>query len=56
MAAYASIQLDRRYYDRKKGEGQSHVQAVISLARRRVDVLFALLRDRTLYAPPTPLA
>jgi hypothetical protein len=33
------------------------VQALISLARRRVDVLYALLRDGTCYRSPAhPLA
>ncbi|MYW00467.1 IS110 family transposase [Streptomyces sp. SID3343] len=37
------------YYDRKRGEGKSHTQAVIALARRRVNVLWAILRDRQPY-------
>ena len=36
----------RAFYDRKKREGKRHHQAVIALARRRVDVLWAVLRDR----------
>lgn len=35
----------RIYYLRKRGEGKSHHQAVIALARRRVNVLWAMLRD-----------
>lgn len=31
------------YYGKKRAEGKSHVQAVRALARRRVDVVFALL-------------
>jgi hypothetical protein len=34
----------RAYYDRKRA-------ALICLARRRVDVLYAMLRDGTLYQP-----
>jgi transposase len=57
QAAYASLQHDRCYYDRKRQQGQHHVQALISLARRRVDVLYALLRDGTCYRSPAhPLA
>ncbi|MDQ3656224.1 MAG: IS110 family transposase [Chloroflexota bacterium] len=56
MAAFASLRTDRRYYDRKRQEGQRHVQALIALERRRVDVLYAMLRDRMPYTPPTPLA
>ncbi|WP_130840240.1 transposase [Corynebacterium neomassiliense] len=33
------------YYQRKRGEGKSHVQAVLCLARRRINVIFAMLRD-----------
>ena len=36
---------NRDFYLKKRGEGLKHVQALIALARRRVDVLWALLRD-----------
>lgn len=36
---------NRDYYLKKRGQGHGHVQALIALARRRVDVLWALLRD-----------
>jgi transposase len=39
----------RAFYSRKRSEGKRHHQAVISLARRRVDVLHAMLRNRTPY-------
>ncbi|MDQ0766806.1 hypothetical protein QFZ22_001152 [Streptomyces canus] len=46
----------RRFYDRKRSEGKRHIQAVLALARRRVNVLWALLRDgRTYEAVPPPL-
>ena len=35
----------RAFYDRKRAEGKRHTQAVIALARRRVNVLWAMLRD-----------
>ncbi|MFH8367243.1 transposase, partial [Streptomyces sp. NPDC018031] len=41
----------RRFYDRKRAEGKRHVQAVMALARRRVNVLWALLRDGRCYSP-----
>lgn len=44
------------YYRRKRAEGKRHTQAVLALARRRVDVLYAMLRDGTCYAPPTARA
>ena len=36
---------NRDYYLKKRARGHTHNQAVISLARRRVDVLWSLLRD-----------
>ena len=42
----------RAYYDRKRAQGKRHNQAIIALARRRTDVLFAMLRDGTLYHDP----
>ncbi|WP_399921365.1 transposase [Streptomyces kanamyceticus] len=48
----------RRFYERERAEGKRHIQAVLALARRRVNVLWALLRDGRTYelAPPTALA
>ncbi|WP_371502311.1 IS110 family transposase [Kitasatospora sp. NBC_00374] len=56
LAAFASLSQpeSRAYYDRKRREGKHHVAALVALARRRIDVLFAMLRDDgTLYQPPT---
>lgn len=39
----------RRFYERKRSEGKRHQQAVLALARRRVNVLWALLRDNRPY-------
>jgi transposase len=39
----------RAFYDRKKRKGKRHHQAVIALARRRVNVLWAVLQTRTPY-------
>lgn len=48
---------NRGYYLKKRAQGATHSQAVISLARRRIDVLWALLREnRTWTATPPPLA
>ncbi|MFI9080876.1 transposase [Streptomyces sioyaensis] len=44
-----SIQRDstaRTYSDRKRAEAKRHHQALIALARRKVNVLYAILRDR----------
>lgn len=48
----------RQFYERKRAEGKRHIQAVLALARRRVNVLWALLRDRRTYeaTPPTARA
>ncbi|MBB4787254.1 transposase [Streptomyces rapamycinicus] len=58
LSAFASLSQpeSRVYYDRKRREGKHHVAALIALARRRIDVLFAMLRDGTFYEPPTPSA
>ncbi len=44
----------RRFYDRKRAEGKRHTQAVLALARRRVNVIWALLRDGRCYQPAPP--
>ena len=46
----------RRFYDRKRREGKRHIQAVLALARRRVNVLWALLREGRCYQPAPPAA
>ncbi|MFD7204361.1 IS110 family transposase [Streptomyces sp. NPDC059893] len=59
LAAFASLSQpdSRAYYDKKRREGKHHVAAIVCLARRRIDVLFAMLRDGTFYDPaPTPAA
>lgn len=61
MSALSSLRTDgpnRQFYQRKRSEGLKHVQAVIALARRRVSVLWALLRDGRVFTPtpPVPLA
>jgi transposase len=45
---------NRDYYLKKRAQGATHSQAVISLARRRIDVLWALLRENRTWtaAPP----
>ncbi|AAT89926.1 transposase [Leifsonia xyli subsp. xyli] len=39
----------RTYYDRKRAEGKRHKQAMLALAHRRINVIWALLRDGTTY-------
>jgi hypothetical protein len=43
--------ISRAYYTRKVEQGKRHNQALIALARRRCDVLFAMLRDGTICQP-----
>ena len=54
LAAFASLSQpeSRAYYDKKRRQGKHHVAALVCLARRRIDVLFAMLRDGTFYEPP----
>lgn len=58
QSAFIAIGCDpasRAYYARKRGEGKRHHQALIALARRRINVLHAMLRTRTSYdAGPKP--
>lgn len=52
-SAFSSISYHERseaFYRRKRAEGKGHHQAVIALARRRVDVLWAMLRDGETYS------
>jgi transposase len=52
QSAFIAISCDpasKTYYQRKRTEGKVHHQAVISLARRRVNVLHAMLRNRQPY-------
>lgn len=41
------------FYGCKRREGKRHHQAVIALARRRIDVLWTVLRTRLLFAKTT---
>jgi len=47
---------NRDYYLKKRHHGRTHSQAVIALARRRVDVLWALLRDNRTWTLSPPAA
>jgi transposase len=51
-SAMISIQrsaASKAFYDGKRDQGKRHTQAVIALARRRVNVLWAMLRDHEPY-------
>jgi transposase len=52
QSAFCALQRDptsRAFYDRKRAEGKRHHQALIALARRRINVLHAILRTRQPY-------
>ena len=51
LSAFAALHDpdSRAYYDRKRAAGKKHNAALICLARRRVDVLHAMLRNGTYY-------
>ena len=54
QSAFCAIQRDpasRAYYARKRAERKRHHQALIALARRRINVLHAILRTRQPYQP-----
>ncbi|MFK4149247.1 transposase [Streptomyces sp. NPDC004065] len=49
QSAFCAIQrvpVSQAFYDRKRSEGKRRHQALIALARRRVNVMYAMLRDR----------
>jgi transposase len=58
MAALSSIKRvdgrSRAFYDRKRAEGKRHTQALIALARRLVDLVWALLRDNRQFTAEAP--
>jgi transposase len=53
LAAFASLRSpeSKAFYDRKRAEGKRHNAAVICLARRRCNVIHAMLRTRQPYNP-----
>jgi transposase len=56
QSAFASLRSSsgsRAFYDRKRREGKRHTQALIALARRRVNVLWAMLRNETTFKTPS---
>lgn len=58
LSAFASLRdpASRTYYDRKRAEGKNHAAAIICLARRRCDVLYAMIKTNTHYQPKMPAA
>jgi transposase len=58
IAAFVAARHDpeaRAYYQRKRSEGKAHNAAIICLARRRCDLILAMLKTNTPYRrPATP--
>ncbi|MGH3394785.1 MAG: IS110 family transposase [Streptosporangiaceae bacterium] len=56
LAAFASLRdpASKAFYDRKRAEGKRHNAALICLARRRCDVILAMLRTRQPNQPARP--
>jgi transposase len=53
-SAWISIQSDessRAYYRKKRTEGKTHKAAVLALARHRVDIIYAMLKNGSMYEP-----
>ncbi|MBD9704794.1 IS110 family transposase [Streptomyces sp. ID01-12c] len=58
LVSMRSCPASKAYYGRKRTEGKGHKQALIALARRRLNVLWAMLRDGECYhaSPPVTAA
>jgi transposase len=59
LAAFSSIRADgpsKTFYQRKRSEGKVHTQALIALARRLIDVIWALIRDNREFQPTAAAA
>lgn len=57
MSALTAVRCDphsRAYYQRKRDEGKRPIPATICLARRRTNVLYALIRDNRTWHPDSP--
>ena len=57
-AAFVAAQHDpdaRAYYQRKRSEGKRHNAAVVCVARRRCNIILAMLKTQTPYQPTQPL-
>jgi len=55
LISIRNCEESRRFYERKRAEGKRHTQAVRALARRRVNVLWALIRDGQCYQGGLPV-
>ncbi|WP_432147153.1 IS110 family transposase [Streptomyces sp. bgisy084] len=58
MVSITTCPASKAFYHRKRSEGKGHKQALLALARRRLNVLWAMIRDGQCYqgAPPVTAA
>lgn len=54
MTGFPAPTPSKAFYQRKRDENKVHARALLALARRLVDVLWALLRDNRVYSPVPP--
>jgi transposase len=54
QVAVVHCPVSKTFYRRKRDEGKTHKQAVLALARRRLNVLWALIRDSRPFEPQPP--
>jgi transposase len=53
-SAWISVSFDessRAYYQKKRTEGKTHKAAILALARHRTDIIYAMLKDGSMYEP-----
>ncbi|NEA69066.1 IS110 family transposase [Streptomyces sp. SID12488] len=58
LSAMVSLQccpVSKAFYDRKRSEGKGHKQALLALARRRLNVLWAMIRDGECFHASPPV-
>ncbi|NUH40140.1 IS110 family transposase [Streptomyces samsunensis] len=55
MVSITTYPASKAYYQRKRSEGKGHKQALLALARRRLNVLWAMIRGGRYYQDSTPV-
>ncbi len=55
MVGLQCCPVSKACYDRKRSEGKSHKQALLALARRRLNVLWAMFRDEQCFHASSPV-
>ncbi|MFJ2350158.1 IS110 family RNA-guided transposase [Streptomyces antimycoticus] len=55
LSSLKSCPASKAFYQRKRAEGKGHKQALLALSRRRVNVLWAMIRDGACYQATPPV-